>query len=77
MKDTIAKHPKLWMITIYLFAMSAFLYLRPGVAFERDGTLRPFGTGGKRATVFPVWWWCFVLAVASYLIVVYMLDYSL
>ncbi len=77
MEAIVSKHPKLWMVVIYLFIVSAFLYLRPAVAFDRDGNPRPFGTGGKHATVFPVWWWMFAMAVASYLIVVYILDYSL
>jgi hypothetical protein len=77
MEAMVRKNPKLWMLVIYLFLVSAFLYARPGVAFDRDGTLRPFGTGGKHATVFPLWYWVFAMAVVSYLAVVWVLDYSL
>ncbi len=62
---------RLWMVTIYLFLISAFLYIRPSVAFGREGRVRPFGTGSKDATVFPLWWWIFILAVVAYGLTMY------
>ena len=76
MEEVIRKHPKLWMVVIYLFLVSAFLYVRPAVAFDRDGNPRPFGTGGRKATIFPVWWWMFTIAVVSYISIVYVLDFN-
>ena len=64
------------MIVVYLFLVAGFLYFRPAVAFGQEGRVRPFGVSNKEATVFPLWWWMFVMAVASYAIVVYILDYS-
>lgn len=60
------KDVRVFMVTIYLFLMAAFLYAQPEIAFGREGRIRPFGTQEKDATVFPVWWWVFVIAVASY-----------
>jgi hypothetical protein len=77
MESVVRKNPKLWMITIYLFLVAAFVAVRPAVAFGKDGQIRPFGTGKKDSTVFPLWWWVFVLAVVSYLAVVWVLRYSL
>jgi hypothetical protein len=77
MEQTIRKNPKLWMIVVYLFLVAGFLYLRPAVAFGQEGRVRPFGVSNKESTVFPLWWWMFVFAVASYGIIVYILDYSL
>jgi hypothetical protein len=77
MDETIRKNPKLWMIAFYLFMVAGFLYFRPSVAFGEQGRIRPFGTGKKEATVFPVWWWMFIFAVVSYLGVIYITDYSL
>ena len=76
MDETIRKNPKLWMIAFYLFMVAGFLYFRPSVAFGEQGRIRPFGTGKKEATVFPVWWWMFIFAVVSYLGVIYITDYS-
>jgi len=74
MEAIVRAHPKLWMLVIYMFLVSAFLYVRPSVAFDQDG-VRPFGTGNRKATIFPVWWWMFVMAVTSYVSVVYYLGY--
>jgi hypothetical protein len=59
-----------WTVTVYLFLMAAFIWAKPGVAFGREGRIRPFGTRDKEATVFPLWWWIFVIAVVSYLVVI-------
>lgn len=56
------------MVTIYLFLMAAFLYVQPDIAFGREGRIRPFGVTEKEATIFPVWWWVFVIAVVAYMI---------
>ena len=77
METIVRKNPRMWMVTIYLLLVAAFLYVRPAVAFGRDGRIRPFGTGQKDSTVFPLWWWVFVLAAVSYLAVVWTLRYSL
>lgn len=66
------KDVRVLMVTIYLFLMAAFLYVQPDIAFGREGRIRPFGTQEKEATVFPVWYWVFVIAVASYMITFYL-----
>lgn len=77
MEEILRKNPKMWMVSIYLFLVAGFLYLKPSVAFGEQGRIRPFGTGKKESTIFPVWWWMFVFAVMSYMGVAYVLDYSL
>jgi quinol-cytochrome oxidoreductase complex cytochrome b subunit len=62
------KDVRVLMVTVYLFLMAAFLYLQPDIAFGREGRIRPFGTQEKEATIFPVWWWVFVIAVVSYML---------
>jgi hypothetical protein len=66
---------RVWMVTIYLFLMSAFLYVKPSIAFGREGRVRPFGTQDKEATVFPLWWWIFVIAVVSYCLTLVLAGY--
>ena len=65
--------PRIWMLTIYLFLVSALLYVRPPLVFD-GGRVREFGAGRKDATVFPLWWWIILLAIISYLIVHYLLQ---
>ena len=63
-----SKTSRVTMIAVYLFLMAAFLYAQPDIAFGREGRIRPFGTQDKEATIFPLWWWVFVIAVVSYCI---------
>jgi hypothetical protein len=62
------------MVTIYLFLVSAVLYVQPSLAFDEQGRIRPFGTRLKTSTVFPLWLWMLVLAVLSYLAVFVILQ---
>jgi hypothetical protein len=65
------------MVTIYLFLMAAFLYVKPDIAFGREGRIRPFGTQDREATVFPLWWWIFVISVVSYMTTVYLAGFKI
>lgn len=65
------------MVTVYLFLMAAFLYMQPDIAFGREGRVRPFGTQEKEATVFPLWWWVFVIAVVSYMVTFFLIRTQL
>lgn len=69
------KQFRMWAVTIYLFLMAGFLYLKPSIAFGREGRIRPFGTTQKEATVFPLWWWIFVISVAAYCVTIYMAGF--
>jgi hypothetical protein len=71
------KNHRIWMVSFYLFLMAIFLYVKPSAAFGREGRIRPFGTGTKDATIFPVWSWVYVIAVVSYCITIYFAGYSL
>lgn len=71
----VRKNHRMWMVTIYLFLMAAFLYLKPSIAFGREGRIRPFGTQDREATVFPLWWWTFVIAAVSYMITIYLAGF--
>ena len=77
MEDILRKNPKLWMVSIYLFMVAGFLYLKPGIAFAQDGSIKPFGTKKKGSTVFPVWWWMFIFAAVSYFLVAFLTKFSM
>jgi hypothetical protein len=71
------KNYRTMMVAVYLFLMAGFLYLKPSIAFGREGRIRPFGTQDKEATVFPLWWWVFVIAVVSYAVTVYLTGFKI
>jgi hypothetical protein len=77
MESEIRGNYKVWIATIYLFLVSGFLYLKPALAFGEEGRIRPFGVGDREKTVFPLWWWMFILAVASYMIVMFLVKFEL
>ncbi len=71
------KNHRMWMVTFYLFLTAAFLYLKPSIAFGREGRIRPFGTQDRESTVFPLWWWIFVISVVSYCIMIYFAGFRI
>lgn len=73
--DLTRRNHRMWMITIYLFLVSAFLYVKPSIAFGRNGRIRPFGTTDRESTVFPVWWWIFALSVIAYSTTVFLAGF--
>lgn len=77
MESEIRGNYKVWIATIYLFLVSGFLYLKPALAFGEEGRVRPFGVGDREKTVFPLWWWMFVIAVVSYMIVMFLVKFEL
>ena len=53
MEAIVRKNPKMWMLTIYLFAVSAFLHVRPSVAFDQDGNPPPIWNGKPKGDCIP------------------------
>jgi hypothetical protein len=76
MEPFMRRNHRVWMVTVYLFLMAAFLYLKPSIAFGREGRIRPFGTQDPESTVFPLWWWIFVLSVVAYALTVYFAGFK-
>jgi hypothetical protein len=76
MEPFMRRNHRVWMVTVYLSLMAAFLYLKPSIAFGREGRIRPFGTQDPESTVFPLWWWIFVLSVVAYALTVYFAGFK-
>jgi hypothetical protein len=55
-------------IAIILFLIGFFiLYLiKPTIIYNRDGSLRQFGVGYRKKTVFPMWLIVFILSIFCY-----------
>jgi hypothetical protein len=45
--------------------------VQPGWCFHLDGTPRAFGGGGGDNTLFPAWWVILILAIASYVLMIW------
>jgi hypothetical protein len=55
-------------LLVYLVLITGLLYMRPSIFYNKDGSLKQFGTGGKGKTLIPLWLVILLLAILSYYI---------
>jgi hypothetical protein len=58
-------------IAIFLIGMLLIHWSRPGFIYDEQGRFRSFGIGYRKYTVFPIWLVTIVLAIFSYLAVLW------
>jgi hypothetical protein len=62
-------------ICIFIAAFLSIHTLKPALFYTPEGGFREFGVGYKQKTVVPIWVGAIILAVLSYLAVMYYLMY--
>jgi hypothetical protein len=62
-------------ICIFILAFLAIHTLKPALFYTPEGGFREFGVGYKQKTVVPIWVGAIILAILSYLAVMYYLIY--
>ena len=67
----IKRHITSFSILVFLAAFAVTQLLKPRFMYNEDGSLRQFGIGFQRKTVVPAWLVAIVLAILSYLLVLY------
>jgi len=60
-------------ILIFIFLFAAVQKIQPAFLYNTDGSLKQFGLGRKKHTVVPAWLISLILAIFSYLFVLYYL----
>ncbi len=60
-------------ILIFIFLFVCIQKMEPSFLYNLDGSLKQFGLGKKKHTVIPVWLVTLILAIFSYLFVLYYL----
>lgn len=62
--------------TIFLFLMIFLLTMlvKPVLLFNNDGSIRNFGLGKTRSTIIPVWLYGIVVAILSYVSILYYIN---
>ena len=68
------KHTPLVAIAIFLLFFGIIQYLKPAFLFKPDGSLREFGIGYKKKTIFPLWLLSLILGIFAYLLVCYIAN---
>lgn len=71
----IRRNINLFSIAIFLTAFAVLNVARPNFLYNEDGSLRNFGVGYKRKTILPGWFVAIILAIFSYLSVLYYITY--
>ena len=71
----IRRNINLFAIAIFLSAFALLNAVKPNFIYNDDGSLRDFGVGYKRKTVIPGWFAAIILAILSYLSVLYYITY--
>lgn len=58
-------------VIIYVILYGLIVYTKPAFLYNSDGSLRQFGLNNSKKTVFPAWLLALILAIISYLFVLY------
>jgi len=60
-------------IFIFMILFTTVQITKPAFLYNTDGSLKQFGLGRKKKTVIPIWFISLILAIFSYLFVLYYL----
>jgi uncharacterized membrane protein YozB (DUF420 family) len=71
MNPFIQNNPLLTSIILFLIFFVMVQMLQPSFLYDTDGSIREFGIGYKRKTIFPLWLFSIVLGILCYLFVCY------
>ena len=75
-KKFVRVHKIYFAILIFLFVFTMIHIYKPLLMYNEDGGFRPFGIGYKHKTVIPIWIASIVVAMFSYLAVLYFLTFT-
>jgi len=71
MNPFIQNNPLLTSIVLFLIFFIMVQMIQPSFLYDTDGSIREFGIGYKRKTIFPLWLFSIVLGILCYLFVCY------
>ena len=74
LKQFLLKNINLVSIIIFLLLFLVLITVKPGFIFDKNGKPREFGLGYKNKTVVPIWVITIILAILSYLFVLYYVN---
>ena len=72
-RNVIRRNITSFSIIIFIILYTIVLLFKPAFIFKKDGNLRNFGIGFRYKTVIPAWLLAIILAIVSYLFVLYYL----
>lgn len=54
-------------ILLFIFVFGLIVWIQPSFIYNKDGSLRQFGVGYRKKTVFPLWLVVLILAIFCYI----------
>jgi hypothetical protein len=75
-KKFVRIHKINFAIMIFVAMLSIIHIYKPAIMYNEEGGFRPFGIGYKHKTVIPIWVASIILAIFSYLAVLYYLMFT-
>jgi len=73
-KNIIRRNVTLFSIFLFLFFYILIVAYKPNFVYNKDGSLRTFGVGYSKKTIFPAWFLAIFLSVMSYFIIFYYIS---
>tara|TARA_B100001758_G_C18353134_1_gene581062 strand:- start:62 stop:319 length:258 start_codon:yes stop_codon:yes gene_type:complete len=70
----INKNLSLVSIIIFLIVFTLVIILKPKIMFDRNNIPKKFGLGYKNKTILPIWLFIIIIAIFSYLFVLYLAN---
>lgn len=74
LRQFVLKNINLVSILLFLVLFIIVITFKPGFVFDKNGKPRDFGLGYKNKTVIPIWLVIIILAIVSYLCILYYIN---
>jgi len=62
-------------IILFILIFLIIILMKPTIIFDKNGKLREFGIGYKNKTILPIWLAIIIIAIFSYLGVLYFINF--
>ena len=62
-------------IIVFIILFCIIQFIEPAFLYDNDGSLRRFGLGSQKKTIIPIWFLTLIIAIFSYLFVLYYLAF--
>ena len=76
LRQFIVKNINLVSIVVFLLLFAIIMLTKPSTIFDKNGKPREFGIGYKNKTILPLWLTVIILAIFSYLFVLYYVNFK-
>ena len=76
LRQFVIQNINLVSVVIFLLLFALIIFIKPTIIFDKNGRPREFGIGYKNKTILPLWLMVIILAIISYLFIVYITNYN-